>query len=196
MRPFTLHIGRAVPLDRPDVDTDQIVAASALKRIERSGFGRYLFADWRKDPSFVMNDPRFEGATILLSGPNFGCGSSREHAVWALEEAGFRTVIAPSFADIFRSNCTKVGLLSVQLPGETVDALMDAVRTEPGTELTVDLVAKVVTGGGVEAPFNIDGFTRSRLLEGLDDIGLTLGHEAEIEAYERTRPSRLPSLST
>jgi len=194
MRPFTTHTGRAVPLDRPDVDTDQIVAASALRRIERSGFGRYLFADWRKDPSFVMNDPRFEGATILLSGPNFGCGSSREHAVWALEEAGFRSLIAPSFADIFRSNCTKVGLLPVELPGESVDALMDAVRAEPGTELTVDLVAKVVTGGGLEAPFDIDGFTRSRLLEGLDDIGITLAHEAEIEAFERARPARLPSL--
>jgi len=194
MEPFRVHTGRALPLDRADVDTDQIVAARALKRIERAGFGQFLFADWRQDPSFVMNDARFDGATVLLAGPNFGCGSSREHAVWALEEAGFRSLIAPSFADIFRNNCTKVGLLPVQLPPETVRALMDAVERDPTTEITVDLEAKRVTGAGVGAAFEIEDFTRWRLLEGLDDIGLTLRHEAEIEAYERTRPARLPSL--
>jgi len=194
MRPFRVHTGSAVPLDRSDVDTDQIVAAEALKRIERSGFGPFLFADWRKDPSFVMNDPRFLGATILLTGPNFGCGSSREHAVWALEEAGFRTVIAPSFADIFRNNCTKVGLLPVQLPAETVRTLMDAVEADPSIDLTVDLEARTVVGAGVETSFGIDDFTRWRLLQGLDDIGLTLRHADRIEAYEHARPVHLPAL--
>jgi 3-isopropylmalate/(R)-2-methylmalate dehydratase small subunit len=194
MQPYRRHRGRAVPLDRSDVDTDQIIPAEHLRRIERTGFGPFLFAAWRKDPSFVLNDPGFEGATILLTGPNFGCGSSREHAVWALEDAGFRTVIAPSFADIFRNNCTKVGLLPVELPAETVRALMAAVEAEPGTELTVDLEAKTVTGAGILATFVIDGFTRWRLLEGLDDIGLSLRHEREIEAYERARPARLPAV--
>jgi len=194
MQPYRRHRGRAVPLDRSDVDTDQIIPAEHLRRIERTGFGPFLFAAWRKDPSFVLNDPGFEGATILLTGPNFGCGSSREHAVWALEDAGFRTVIAPSFADIFRNNCTKVGLLPVELPAETVRALMAAVEAEPGTELTVDLEAKTVTGAGILATFGIDGFTRWRLLEGLDDIGLSLRHEREIEAYERARPARLPTV--
>ncbi|HEX6231183.1 MAG TPA: 3-isopropylmalate dehydratase small subunit [Actinomycetota bacterium] len=194
MQPFRTHTGRAVPLDRADVDTDQIIPAEHLKRIERSGFGPFLFAEWRTDPSFVLNDPRFEGATILLAGPNFGSGSSREHAVWALEDHGFRAVIAPSFADIFRNNCTKVGLLPVRLPAETVRVLMEAVLSEPATELTVDLEARTVTGGGVRTAFEIDDFTRWRLLEGLDDIGLSLRHADRIEAYERTRPARLPSL--
>lgn len=194
MQAFRAHTGHALPLDRPDVDTDQIVAAQALRRIERTGFGPYLFADWRKDPSFVMNDPRFQGATILLTGPNFGCGSSREHAVWALEEAGFRALIGPSFADIFRNNCTKVGLLPVQLPSRTVRTLMDAVDAEPSLELTVDLEGRTVVGAGVEASFEIDGFTRWRLLEGLDDIGLTLRHEDRIDAYELARPAHLPAL--
>lgn len=195
MQPFRVHAGRALPIDRSDVDTDQIVAAEALKRIERAGFGRFLFADWRKDPAFVMNDPRFRGATILLTGPNFGCGSSREHAVWALEEAGFRAVIAPSFADIFRNNCTKVGLLPVQLPGPVIRRLLTAAAEDPTLEITVDLETRRVTAPGFDEAFELDDFTRWRLLEGLDDIGLTLGHEAEIEAYERTRQARLPSLS-
>ncbi len=195
MQPFTTHTGRALPLDRADVDTDQIVAASALRRIERTGFGPFLFADWRKDPSFVMNDPRFEGATILLTGPNFGCGSSREHAVWALEEAGFATVIAPSFADIFRNNCTKVGLLAVELPAESVRALMDAVLDEPATEIVVDLDVLRVSAPAVDERFEMDPYTRWRLLEGLDDIALTLAHEAAIDAFEGSRPARLPSLS-
>ncbi len=193
MQPFRIHAGRAVVLDRADVDTDQIVPAEHLKRIERTGFGPFLFAEWRKDPDFVLNRPEARGATILLAGPNFGGGSSREHAVWALEDHGFRAIVAPSFADIFRTNCTKVGLLPVALSEPTVRELMDAVLADPGTELTVDLEARRVTGAGVEAPFPIDDFTRWRLLEGLDDIGLTLRHEAEVTDFEARRPSWLPT---
>ena len=193
MQPFRTHTGTALPLDRSDVDTDQIVPAEYLKRIERTGFGPFLFAEWRKDPAFVLNDPRYEGATVLLAGANFGSGSSREHAVWALEDHGFRVVIAPSFADIFRTNCTKVGLLPVQLPAATVRALMDAVLADPAAPLTVDLEASTVAGAGVEASFEIDEFTRWRLLEGLDDIGLTLRHTDAVAAYEATRPSWLPA---
>jgi 3-isopropylmalate/(R)-2-methylmalate dehydratase small subunit len=193
MRPFRVHTGRAVVLDRADVDTDQIVPAEHLKRIERTGFGPFLFAEWRKDPDFVLNRPEADGATILITGPNFGCGSSREHAVWALEDHGFRAIIAPSFADIFRTNCTKVGLLPVALPGELVRALMDAVAADPGLEVTVDLQACEVRAGELRAAFEIDGFTRWRLLEGLDDIGLTLRHEDVIAAYEAARPAWLPT---
>ncbi|HEX9717740.1 MAG TPA: 3-isopropylmalate dehydratase small subunit [Actinomycetota bacterium] len=193
MQPFRTHTGTALPLDRSDVDTDQIVPAEHLKRIERTGFGPFLFAEWRKDPAFVLNDPRYEGATILLAGANFGSGSSREHAVWALEDQGFRVVIAPSFADIFRTNCTKVGLLPVELPAGTVRTLMDAVLADPATSFTVDLEATTVAGGGVQASFEIDQFTRWRLLEGLDDIGLTLRHADAVAAYEATRPSWLPA---
>jgi len=193
MQAFRVHTGRAVVLDRADVDTDQIVPAEHLKRTERTGFGPFLFAEWRKDPDFVLNRPEAQGATILLAGPNFGSGSSREHAVWALEDHGFRAIVAPSFADIFRNNCTKVGLLPVRLPAETVRALMDAVTAEPATELTVDLEARSVTGAGVVANFEIDDFTRRRLLEGLDDIGLTLRHEELITAFETGRPAWLPT---
>ncbi len=193
MQAFRVHTGRAVVLDRADVDTDQIVPAEYLKRIERTGFGPFLFAEWRKDPDFVLNGPEAQGATILLAGPNFGSGSSREHAVWALEDHGFRAIVAPSFADIFRNNCTKVGLLPVRLPGGTVRALMDAVEADPAATVTVDLEARTVTGPGVEAAFEIDDFTRRRLLEGLDDIGLTMQHEAEISGFERGRPEWLPA---
>ncbi len=196
MRPFTTHTGTGLPLDRADVDTDQIVPAEYLKRVERTGFGPFLFAEWRKDPSFVLNDPRYAGASILLAGPNFGSGSSREHAVWALEDAGFRTLIAPSLADIFRTNCTKVGLLPVQLPPPTVRALIDTVLRDPAAPITVDLGNRTVTAAGVEAAFDIDDYTRMRLLEGLDDVGLTLRHAAEIGAFEAGRSSYLPSLST
>jgi 3-isopropylmalate/(R)-2-methylmalate dehydratase small subunit len=194
MKPFTRHTGRAIPLDRSDVDTDQIVPAEHLRRIERSGFGPFLFAEWRKDPEFVLNRPELAGATILVAGPNFGSGSSREHAVWALEDAGFRVVIAPSFADIFRNNCFKVGLLPVELPQESVRALMDAVLDDPGTEITVDLDALRVSATVVHESFEIDPYTRWRLLEGLDDVDLTLRHAAAIDAYERARPARLPSV--
>jgi len=193
MQAFRVHTGRAVVLDRADVDTDQIVQAEHLKRIERTGFGPFLFAEWRKDPDFVLNRPESRGTTILLAGPNFGGGSSREHAVWALEDHGFRVVIAPSFADIFRNNCTKAGLLPVVLPPETVRALMDSVEANPSIELTVDLEGKRVTGAGIERLFEIDDYTRQRLLEGLDDIGLTLRHEDEVRAFEATRPSWLPT---
>jgi 3-isopropylmalate/(R)-2-methylmalate dehydratase small subunit len=177
MKPFTRHTGRAIPLDRSDVDTDQIVPAEHLRRIERSGFGPFLFAEWRRDPDFVL-----------------GSGSSREHAVWALEDAGFHVVIAPSFADIFRNNCFKVGLLPVELPQESVRALMDAVLDDPGTEITVDLDALRVSATVVHESFEIDPYTRWRLLEGLDDVDLTLRHAAAIDAYERARPARLPSV--
>jgi 3-isopropylmalate/(R)-2-methylmalate dehydratase small subunit len=193
MEPFTSHTGRALPLDRSDVDTDQIIPAEHLKRIERTGFGPLLFERWRQDPSFVMNDPRYDGATILLAGENFGSGSSREHAVWAIEDAGFRAVIAPSFADIFRNNCCKVGLLPVELPAESVRALMDAVLDDPTTEITVDLESLAVTAPSVQESFGFDDFRRWCLLEGYDDIDLTLQHEAAIGAFEATRASWLPS---
>lgn len=193
MRPFRVHTGRAAVLDRADVDTDQIVPAEYLKRIERTGFGPFLFAEWRTDPDFVLNRPEADGASILVTGPNFGCGSSREHAVWALEDHGFRAIIAPSFADIFRTNCTKVGLLPVALPTETVRSLMDAVEADPALQVTVDLEAREVQAGSIRAAFEIDDFTRWRLLEGLDDIGLTLRHEDAISSYEATRPGWLPT---
>jgi len=193
MEAFTSHTGRALPLDRSDVDTDQIIPAEHLKRIERTGFGPLLFERWRQDPSFVMNDPRYEGATIMLAGENFGSGSSREHAVWAIEDAGFRAVIAPSFADIFRNNCCKVGLLPVELPAESVRALMDAVLDDPTTEITVDLEGLAVTAPSVQESFGFDDFRRWCLLEGYDDIDLTLRHEDAIGAFEATRASWLPS---
>ena len=182
-----------MPLDRADVDTDQIIPAEYLKRVERTGFGQYLFDSWRKDPDFVLNKPEYAGAQVLISGPNFGSGSSREHAVWALEDAGFKAVIAPSFADIFRNNCTKIGVLPVELPPETVRSLLHAVTEDPSAEVVVDLEAKRVAGPNVDAAFEIDDFTRWRLLEGLDDISLTLRHADEIGAYEVTRPSWLPT---
>ena len=193
MQAFTTHTGRAVPLDRSDIDTDQIIAARYLKRVERTGYGAFLFDEWRKDPSFVLNDPRYAGATILLAGENFGSGSSREHAVWAIEDAGFREVIAPSFADIFRNNCCKVGLLPVELPAESVRALMDAVIDDPSTEITVDLEALAVTAPTVQESFAFDDFRRWCLLEGMDDIALTLRYEPDITAFEATRSSWLPT---
>jgi 3-isopropylmalate/(R)-2-methylmalate dehydratase small subunit len=195
MRAFTTHTGRALPLDRADVDTDQIIPAEYLKRVERTGFGPFLFDSWRKDPGFVINRPEFSGATILVTGPNFGSGSSREHAVWALEDHGFRAILAPSFADIFRNNCTKVGLLPVSLAEPTIRTLLDAVIADPTLDVTVDLGERRVSGAGLDEPFEIDDFTRWRLLEGLDDIGLTLRHVDEIEAFERDRPARLPSVT-
>ena len=193
MQPISRIAGRAVPLDRSDVDTDQIIPAQYLKRIERTGFGPFLFDEWRKDPSFVLNDPRFGGATILLAGANFGCGSSREHAPWALQDYGFRAIVAPSFADIFRNNCFKVGLLAVELPAEAVRALMDAVIDDPSTEIAVDLDERRVTARAAAESFDIDAFTRWRLMEGLDDIGLTLRHTDEIAAFESTRADWLPT---
>ena len=194
MEPFTTHTGRAVPLRRSNVDTDQIIPASYLKRVSRAGFGEGLFAAWREDPSFVLNQPQYDGGTILVAGNDFGTGSSREHAVWALTDYGFRVVIAPRFGDIFRTNSTKAGLLPVGLPEATVSALQDAIEADPATEVVVDLDNRVVVAeaAGIKAPFEIDDYTRWRLMEGLDDIGLTLRHVDDITAFEHSRPSWLP----
>ncbi len=180
MRAFTTHTGTLVPLPQANVDTDQIIASDWLKRVERTGYGRGLFGQWREDPAFVLNDPRYATGSILVAGPAFGCGSSREHAVWALDDYGFRVVIAPSFADIFASNAVKCGLLPVVLPPDVVDVL---VASAPA-ECTVDLVAQRVSCGDVDTAFAIDAFTRTRLLDGLDDIALTLRHADAITAYE------------
>ena len=186
--------GKALPLGYSDVDTDQIVPSDALKRIERTGFGQFLFMEWREDPDFVMNRTEYVGAKILLAGENFGSGSSREHAPWAIQDYGFGAVIAPSFADIFKNNCAKIGLLAVELPEETVQKLLDAAREDPEARITVDLEGRTVTGPGVDAEFEMDDFTRHRLLNGLDDIGLTLTHEDDLEAFERSRPEYLPKV--
>ena len=188
--------GRAMPLDRSDVDTDQIIPAHWLRRIERTGFGKGLFEAWRKDPAFVMNDQRYRGAQILLAGPNFGCGSSREHAPWALEDVGFRAIVAPSFGDIFRNNSLKVGLVPAVIAAGAVTRLMRAVEADPSLEITVDVAHLRVRAprAGVDEPFPLDEFTQWRLLEGLDDIGLSLRHVAEIAAYEERRSSWLPRL--
>ena len=192
MEPITVIEGTALPVDRSDVDTDQIIPAEYLKRIERTGFGPFLFAEWRKDPAFVVNDERYAEASIMLGGPNFGCGSSREHAPWAIEDAGFRAVIAPSFGDIFRNNCEKIGLLPVELRQESVRALMDAVLDDPATRIVVDLDQRMVRAPGLDEVFDMEDFTRWRLMEGLDDIGLSLRHEEEITAYEAARDAWLP----
>jgi 3-isopropylmalate/(R)-2-methylmalate dehydratase small subunit len=198
MEPVTQVTGRAVPLDRADVDTDQIIPASWLKRIERTGFGEGLFSAWRADPGFVLNKAEYGGARVLVAGPNFGSGSSREHAAWALQDYGFAAVISPRFADIFRGNSLKIGLLPVELPAETVEKLMAAVTADPTVEVTVDLATRTVSApaAGVEASFEIDDFTRYRLMNGLDDIGLTLQHEAAIAAFESGRPGHLPSVGS
>ncbi|HET9311891.1 MAG TPA: 3-isopropylmalate dehydratase small subunit [Actinomycetota bacterium] len=193
MEPIAVIDGTAVPLDRSDVDTDQIIPAQHLKRIERSGFGPFLFDEWRKDPDFVLNDPRYEGASILIAGANFGSGSSREHAPWALEDYGFEAVIAPSFADIFRNNCFKIGLLPVEVRAESVRALMDAVLDDPTTRIVVDLPNRSVRAPGLDETFDIDEFTHWRLTEGLDDIGLSLRNEEKISRFEATRPGWMPT---
>ena len=194
MNPFTVVTAAAVPLRRSNVDTDQIIPAEFLKRISRTGFADGLFAAWRTDPSFVLNDQRYDGAQILLAGPDFGTGSSREHAVWALQDYGFRAVVAPRFGDIFRGNATKAGLLPVVLPEAVVSQLQDIVEADPTTQVTVDLEARQVRAGAdVEASFDIDDYTRWRLLEGLDDIGLTLRHGDDISRYESTRSSWMPT---
>jgi 3-isopropylmalate/(R)-2-methylmalate dehydratase small subunit len=195
MQPFTVHTGTAVPLRRSNVDTDQIIPAEYLKRITRTGFEDGLFAAWRADPGFVLNNSSYDGASILLAGPDFGTGSSREHAVWALQDYGFRVVIAPRFGDIFRGNATKAGLLPVVLAADVVDRLHDLVEADPTTGVTVDLTARRVRASDVDAAFEIDDYTRWRLLEGLDDIGLTLTREADISHFETSRPSWLPVTS-
>jgi 3-isopropylmalate/(R)-2-methylmalate dehydratase small subunit len=189
--------GTAVPLDRSDVDTDQIIPSDWLKRVERTGFGQGLFSEWRDDRSFVLNQPQYGGASILVAGPNFGTGSSREHAVWALMDYGFKAVISPRFGDIFQNNCTKAGLVPVQVDPATGVALLDAVAADPTLEITVDLERLVVSApaAGIEAPFPLDAFTQHRLLEGLDDIGLTLRHGGHIDTHEQHRAPWLPQVT-
>ncbi|KAB8193630.1 3-isopropylmalate dehydratase small subunit [Nonomuraea phyllanthi] len=193
MDAFTTHTGTAVPLRRSNIDTDQIIPAVWLKQVSRTGFEKGLFSAWREDPTFVLNDPAYEGGSILVSGPDFGTGSSREHAVWALQQYGFRVVIAARFGDIFRNNSTKMGLLPVVLPGDKVEALQAAVEADPKLEVTVDLAGRQVRWAGEAVPFEIDDYTRWRLMEGLDDIGLTLRHSDEVAAYENGRQPWLPT---
>jgi 3-isopropylmalate/(R)-2-methylmalate dehydratase small subunit len=193
MEAFTTHTGRAVPLRRSNVDTDQIIPAHWLKKVTRTGFEDGLFEAWRKDGTFVLNAPERKGATVLVAGPDFGTGSSREHAVWALQNYGFKAVISSRFADIFRGNSLKNGLLTVVLPQETVESLWKLTEADPTAGITVDLVAREVRAEGVTAAFELDDNARWRLLEGLDDISLTLANEADIAVYEARRPSFKPS---
>ncbi len=192
MDKLTTLTGRAVPLRRTNVDTDQIIPAVYLKRVTRTGFADGLFAAWRADADFVLNAPEYAGASVLIAGSDFGTGSSREHAVWALKDYGFRAVIAPRFADIFRGNSLKGGLLTVQLPIETVERLWEMVEVDPRTEVTVDLAALQVRAGDLVARFELDEYTRWRLMEGLDDIDLTLRHDELVTAFESERPRWLP----
>jgi 3-isopropylmalate/(R)-2-methylmalate dehydratase small subunit len=196
MEAFTTHTGRAVPLRRSNVDTDQIIPAHWLKKVTRDGFEDGLFEAWRKDPEFVLNRPERSGATVLVAGPDFGTGSSREHAVWALQNYGFKTVISSRFADIFRGNSLKNGLLTVVLPQETVEALWQLTESDPAAPVTVDLVTRTVTAEGIEAGFELDENARWRLLEGLDDISITLQNEDAIAAFEARRPGYKPRTLT
>ena len=192
MEKFTRHAGTGLPLRRSNVDTDQIIPAVYLKRVTRTGFEDGLFAAWRKDPQFVINRPEFEGASVLVAGPDFGTGSSREHAVWALMDYGFKAVISSRFADIFRGNSGKAGLVAAQVTQDVVEQLWKLIEHEPSTEIVVDLQERTIQAGALTAPFEIDDYTRWRLLEGLDDIGITLSHDDDIATYESTRPSWKP----
>ncbi|MDO5618330.1 3-isopropylmalate dehydratase small subunit [Kocuria sp.] len=193
MEKFTTHTGIAAPLRQSNVDTDQIIPAVYLKRITKTGFDDALFASWRKNNDFVLNQEPYRHATVLVAGPDFGTGSSREHAVWALRDYGFKVVISSRFADIFRGNSGKQGLLAAQVEQSDVELIWKQIEQDPGTQVTVDLQARTVTVGSLTVPFQIDDYTRWRLTEGLDDIGLTLQHEADIAAYEATRPAWLPT---
>jgi len=192
MDAFTTHTGTGVPLRRSNVDTDQIIPAEYLKRVTRDGFEDGLFAAWRKDEPFVLNNPRYAAGSVLVAGPDFGTGSSREHAVWALMNYGFRAVISSRFADIFRGNSGKQGLLTAQVAQDDVELIWKYLENELGADVTVDLVSRTVTAGEIVAPFDVDDYTRWRLLEGLDDIGLTLRHEVDVTAFEQGRPSYKP----
>ena len=187
--------GTAVPLRRSDVATDQIIPSDWLKRVERTGFDKGLFSEWRDDRAFVLNDERYAEAVVLVAGPNFGTGSSREHAVWAIQQYGFGAVVSPRFADIFRNNCTKNGLVPVQVPAEVGEALLDAVEANPDLVVTVDVANLVIEApdAGISCPFPLDDSTRERFLEGLDDIGISLRHEDDIVGYEAGRPAWLPT---
>ena len=193
MDQFTTHTGVGVPLRRSNVDTDQIIPAEYLKRVSRSGFEDGLFAAWRKDEAFVLNNPLYAGGSVLVAGPDFGTGSSREHAVWALMNYGFRVVIASRFADIFRGNSGKQGLLTAQASQRDVELICGLLESKPGAEVTVDLRSKTITAKGILAPFELDDYTRWRLLEGLDDIGLTLSHAADVTSFEARRSSYKPT---
>jgi 3-isopropylmalate/(R)-2-methylmalate dehydratase small subunit len=194
MDKFATHTGRALPLRNSNVDTDQIIPAVYLKRVTRTGFEDGLFAAWRKDADFVLNQPAYDGATVLIAGPDFGTGSSREHAVWALLDYGFRVVVSSRFGDIFRGNSGKAGLLAARVDQEVVDRLWQLVEHDPTAEVVVDLERREVHAGGILAPFEIDDYTRWRLLEGLDDVDITLTHENDIAAYESGRPSWKPAM--
>ena len=193
MEKFIKHTGTGVPLRRSNVDTDQIIPAVYLKRVTRSGFEDGLFSAWRNDPEFVLNKDEYKNGTVLVAGPEFGTGSSREHAVWALQNYGFKVVISSRFADIFRGNSLKGGLLTVILPQETVEALWQAIEAAPSTQITVDLESRTVSYNDVTVPFELDDYTRWRLMEGLDDIGLTLKHTDAIDEFEAKRPSYKPT---
>jgi 3-isopropylmalate/(R)-2-methylmalate dehydratase small subunit len=197
MEKFTNHTGIGVPLRRSNVDTDQIIPASYLKRVTRTGFDDGLFVSWRSDPGFVLNNPAYAGGSVLVAGPDFGTGSSREHAVWALQDYGFKAVLSPRFGDIFRGNSGKSGLLAAQVDEKVVQRLWDLLESRPGTEIIVDLESRTVRAGDgperIEDSFDIDDYTRWRLLQGLDDIGITLSHEADIAAYEASRPQWKPT---
>ena len=193
MEKFIKHTGTGVPLRRSNVDTDQIIPAVYLKRVTRNGFEDGLFSAWRNDPEFVLNKDEYKGGTVLVAGPEFGTGSSREHAVWALQNYGFKAVISSRFADIFRGNSLKGGLLTVILPQEAVEAIWQAVESAPSTAITVDLDTRTVSYNDVSVPFELDDYTRWRLMEGLDDIGLTLKHTDSIDAFEAKRPSYKPT---
>lgn len=189
--------GMAIPLDRANVDTDQIIPAVWLRRVERTGFAEGLFSSWRQDPDFVLNKPEYQGGSILIAGPNFGIGSSREHAVWALMENGIQAVISPRFGDIFRNNATKTGLVPVVVPDEVNELLMRSAIDEPGLRMSIDIENRILSVPelGVEIEFPMDDFTQYRLLEGLDDIGITMRHADDITTYEATRPSWMPSIT-
>ncbi len=193
MQKFTVHTGTALPLRRSNVDTDQIIPAEYLKRVTRHGFEDGLFAAWRRDPDFVLNRPEYAGATVLVAGPDFGTGSSREHAVWALQDFGFVAVVSSRFADIFRGNSGKGGLLTAVVPQDVIERLWAVLETEPATPVTIDLVERTVVAGEVVSAFEVDDYVRWRLLEGLDDVGITLQHEDAVRAFEATRPSWLPT---
>lgn len=198
MEKFQPVKGRAIPMNRADVDTDQIISKEFLKRIERTGFGPFAFDEWKKDPDFVLNNPEYNGAPVMVTGPNFGCGSSREHAPWALEDMGLKAIIAPSFADIFKNNCAKVGLLTVELAQADCEYLIARAEELPGSEVVVDLASQVVStaDGSWSRRFEIDPFVKHCLINGLDDVGLTMLNEAKIAEFEETRSELLPSTAS
>jgi 3-isopropylmalate/(R)-2-methylmalate dehydratase small subunit len=193
MEKFTRHVGTGLPLRRSNVDTDQIIPAVYLKRVTRTGFEDGLFGAWRNDPEFVLNRPEHQGASVLVAGPDFGTGSSREHAVWALMDYGFRVVVSSRFADIFRGNSGKAGLVAAQVTQDVVEQLWKLIEADPTTQIVVDLEQRTIQADALTAPFEIDDYTRWRLLEGLDDIGITLSHEDDIAAFESTRPGWKPA---